>query len=54
MKRMHVHAWVGDLDTIGEATDYGTSVQREAQTAHAKACCLLEPKTDKASNCCAA
>ncbi|MBX9840640.1 MAG: glyoxalase/bleomycin resistance/dioxygenase family protein [Xanthobacteraceae bacterium] len=40
--------------TTGESTDYGTSVQRGAQIAHAKACCAPEPKTDSASNCCVA
>ena len=54
-------SWIDDpagiswetFHTTGEATDYGTSVQREAQIAHAKACCAPEPKKE-ASACCGA
>ena len=40
--------------TTGEATDYGTSVQRGAQIAHAKSCCAPQPDAVKqvASACC--
>jgi catechol-2,3-dioxygenase len=54
-------SWTGDpagiswevFHTTGEATDYGTSVQRGAQIARAKSCCA--PQTvvkDVASACC--
>ena len=40
--------------TTGESTDYGTSVQRGAQIAHAKACCAPQPDVEKqtAPSCC--
>jgi catechol 2,3-dioxygenase-like lactoylglutathione lyase family enzyme len=39
--------------TTGEATDYGVSVQHDAQIAHAKACCVSRPGIkEKASSCC--
>jgi catechol 2,3-dioxygenase-like lactoylglutathione lyase family enzyme len=42
--------------TTGEATHYGTSVQKGAQIAHGKACCAPQPvaETKAASACCAA
>ena len=42
--------------TTGEATHYGTSVQKGAQIAHAKACCAPKPDSPKAatSTCCSA
>jgi len=56
-------SWIDDpagiswetFHTTGESTDYGTSVQRGAQVAHAKACC--EPKAPAqtgAAACCTA
>jgi catechol 2,3-dioxygenase-like lactoylglutathione lyase family enzyme len=57
-------SWIDDpagiswetFHTTGEATDYGTSVQRGAQIAHAKACCPAEPVAVKqaTSACCEA
>ena len=39
--------------TTGEATDYGVSVQRDAQIAHAKASCVSRPDIkETASSCC--
>jgi catechol 2,3-dioxygenase-like lactoylglutathione lyase family enzyme len=40
--------------TTGEATDYGVSVQRDAQIAHGKACCVPQTETAKktVSACC--
>ena len=56
-------SWIDDpagiawetFHTTGEATDYGTSVQRGAQIAHGKACCVpqVAPVKD-ASACCTA
>ena len=55
-------SWIDDpagisweaFHTTGESTDYGTSVQKGAQIAHAKACCV--PQADAAkqtvSSCC--
>jgi predicted lactoylglutathione lyase len=42
--------------TTGEATHYGTSVQKGAQIAHAKPCCEPQPVAEKiaASACCEA
>lgn len=41
--------------TTGEATHYGTSVQKGAQIAHAKVCCEPNPaeQAETASACCA-
>ncbi|MEJ2376741.1 MAG: ArsI/CadI family heavy metal resistance metalloenzyme [Pseudolabrys sp.] len=39
--------------TTGETTDYGVSVQRGAQIAQAKACCVSRPDVkETASSCC--
>ena len=39
--------------TTGEATDYGVSVQHDAQIAHAKACCVSRPDIkETTSSCC--
>jgi hypothetical protein len=56
-------AWIDDpagiswetFHTTGESTDYGTSVQKGAQIAHAKVCCepKVPPQTE-AAVCCAA
>jgi len=42
--------------TTGEATHYGTSIQKGAQIAHAKACCAPKPDSPSAatSTCCSA
>jgi len=55
-------SWIDDpagisweaFHTTGESTDYGTSVQKGAQIAHAKACCAPQPDSVKqtASSCC--
>jgi hypothetical protein len=55
-------SWTGDpagiswetFHTTGEATDYGISVQKGAQIAHAKACCGPQAAPAKESACCAA
>ena len=57
-------SWIDDpagiswetFHTTGEATDYGTSVQKDAQIAHGKTCCTPQPVAEKAiaSACCAA
>jgi predicted enzyme related to lactoylglutathione lyase len=48
-------AWEA-FHTTGESTDYGTSVQRRAQIAHAKVCCEAPAAETKAqaSACCGA
>jgi hypothetical protein len=55
-------SWIDDpagisweaFHTTGESTDYGTSVQKGAQIAHAKACCAPQPDSIKhaAPSCC--
>jgi len=48
-------SWIDDpagisweaFHTTGESTDYGTSVKKGAQIAHAKACCAPEPDATK-------
>ena len=55
-------SWIDDpagiswetFHTTGEATHYGTSVQKGAQIAHAKACCEPKPDSPNAatSACC--
>jgi predicted lactoylglutathione lyase len=55
-------SWIDDpagiswetFHTTGEATDYGTSVQRGAQIAHAKVCCEPKAAPKDANACCAA
>jgi catechol 2,3-dioxygenase-like lactoylglutathione lyase family enzyme len=57
-------SWIDDpagiswetFHTTGDATNYGTSVQRDAQIAHGKACCDAKtaPTESGASACCAA
>jgi predicted enzyme related to lactoylglutathione lyase len=57
-------SWIDDpagiswetFHTTGEATHYGTSVQKGAQIAHVKACCTPQPAADKdsATPCCGA
>jgi len=57
-------SWIDDpagiswetFHTTGEATDYGTSVEKGAQIAHAKACCVAQaaPTKEDTSACCAA
>src|SRR5438045_3729439 len=52
-------SWIADpagiswetFHTTGEATDYGTSVEKGAQIAHAKACCVPQsaPAKDESS-----
>jgi catechol 2,3-dioxygenase-like lactoylglutathione lyase family enzyme len=56
-------SWIDDpagisweaFHTTGESTDYGVSIQRGAQIAHAKACCAPQeaPANEAASACCA-
>ena len=53
-------SWIDDpagiswetFHTIGESTDYGTSVQRGAQLAHAKACCEPKAAAPNETTCC--
>ena len=55
-------SWIDDpagisweaFHTTGESTDYGTSVQKGAQIAHAKVCCAPQPDAAKktVSACC--
>lgn len=54
-------SWIDDtagipwevFHTTGETADYGTSVQRGAQIAHPKSCCLPQPGAkENASACC--
>ncbi len=55
-------SWIDDpagisweaFHTTGESTDYGTSVQKGAQIAHANACCAPQAAAEKkpASACC--
>ena len=57
-------SWIDDpaglswetFHTTGEATHYGASVQKDAQIAHGKACCVPQPVEEpaRASACCAA
>jgi predicted enzyme related to lactoylglutathione lyase len=55
-------SWIDDpagiawetFHTTGESTDYGTSVQRGAQIAHAKACCEPRSAAPNETACCAA
>ena len=53
-------SWIDDpagiswetFHTTGEATNYGTSFQKDAQIAHAKACCAPAPVKNAAAACC--
>lgn len=55
-------SWIDDpaglswetFHTTGESTDYGTSVRRGAQMAHAEPCCEPKSVAEKETACCAA
>jgi uncharacterized glyoxalase superfamily protein PhnB len=39
--------------TTGESTNYGTSIEKSARTARAKACCSPQSQVDSKESCCA-